>query len=103
MVKQDYMRCVTRINAFEYYTIKCIVMLQGMLRLIILSLSTLQVVSGVGTWSCPNHTETDATLLEQFKSRMVHEIYVHRDIGLVCLQSDVFTSLGQLDVSSNSR
>ena len=74
-----------------------------MLRLIILSLSTLQVARGVGTWSCPNHTETDTTLLEQFKSRIVHEIYVPRNIGLVCLQSDVFSSLGQIDVSGNSR
>ena len=74
-----------------------------MLRLIILSVSTLQEASGVGTWSCPNHTETDTTLLEQFKSRIVHEIYVPNDIGLVCLQSDVFSSLGQIDVSRSSR
>ena len=74
-----------------------------MLRLLILGLGTLQILSGDQTWSCPNHTETDTTLLEPFISNVMYEIYVSRNIGLVCLQSDAFSSFGQLDVSSGCK
>ena len=67
-----------------------------MVCLIILGMSTLQVTSGAGIWSCPNHTDTNITLLNQYKSRIVHEMYVQKDIGLVCLQSDVFSSLSNI-------
>ena len=96
---------ISPVNALEYLKVKCMVILckQGMMCLIILGMSTLQITSGAGIWSCPNHTDTNITLLKQYKSRIVHEMYVHRDIGLVCLQSDVFSSLGNIEVRGNGR
>ena len=78
---------------------------QGIVLLIIfdmlLSAHTQMTTSGTN-WSCPNNTEANITMIGQYKNQSNYMV-VKKDIGIVCLQSDVFSSLGNILVSLNRK
>ena len=77
----------------------CSLFKQGVMGLMILDVITLHSLASSPTWSCPNNTATDVSKIKPYYDESRSTLFIGVDISIVCLQTDVFSSIGELFVS----